>query len=190
MSAVKTYFSLCLVLIGLCAPPLFAADIKAGEEKAAMCLGCHGQNGNSSNAQWPNLAGQQAIYIVNQLKAFKSGERNNTMMQSMANNLSDADMENLAAYFSSQKTLGAGGDPALAESGKAKAGMCFGCHGASAQGNGQFPRLAGQHPDYLVSQLKSFKEGYRKSSTMQAVTASLAEEDFNALAAYFGSLKN
>jgi len=189
MHSVKKYLSLPVLLISFCVQPVYAVDIKAGEQKAAMCFGCHGQNGNSSNAQWPNLAGQQAIYFVNQLKAFKSGDRNNPMMQSMAASLSNDDMDNLAAYFSSQKTAGAGGDPALAQSGKAKAGMCFGCHGSSAEGNGQFPRLAGQHPDYLVSQLKSFKEGSRKSGTMQAVTASLAEEDFNALAAYFGSLK-
>jgi len=179
-----------VLLISICALPVSAADIKAGEQKAPMCFGCHGQNGNSSNAQWPSLAGQQETYLVNQLKAFKSGDRKNTMMQSMAANLSDDDINNLAAYFSSQKMASAGGDPTLAQSGKEKAGMCFGCHGTSAEGKGQFPRLAGQHPDYLVAQLKSFKEGSRISGPMQAVTASLAEEDYSALAAYFGSLKN
>jgi len=169
MDSFKKYLSLAVLLISFCVQPVSAADIKAGAQKAAMCLGCHGQNGNSSNAQWPNLAGQQATYIVNQLKAFKSGDRNNPMMQSMAANLSDDDMNNLAAYFSSQKTASAGGDQALAQSGKAKAGMCFGCHGTSAEGKGQFPRLAGQHPDYLTSQLKSFKEGSRKSGPMQAL---------------------
>lgn len=177
---------LCLAWFGTL--PVSAADIAAGEKKAETCGGCHGPKGNSSNPQWPNLAAQQSNYLVNQLKAFKNGDRNNPVMQPMAANLTDEDMANLAAYFSAQKAESAGGDPALAKSGQAKASMCLGCHGASAEGNGQFPRLAGQHPDYLAQQLKSFKDGSRKGGPMQAMTANLSEEDMKALAAYFGSL--
>lgn len=168
--------------------PVLAADSAAGEQKASSCVSCHGQNGNSSSAQWPNLAAQQPTYLVNQLKTFKAGDRINIMMQSMTANLSNEDINNLAAYFSSQKPAKAGGDPALAKSGEAKAAMCLGCHGSAAQGNGQFPRLAGQHPEYLVQQLKAFKDGSRKSGPMQAIIANLSEADFKALAAYFGSL--
>lgn len=168
--------------------PVSAADIAAGEQKAATCAGCHGQQGNSSNAQWPNLAAQQATYIVNQLKAFKAGDRINPMMQSMAAGLASDDINNLAAYFSSLAPVKAGGDPALAKAGESKASMCLGCHGATAGGNGQFPRLAGQHPEYLERQLKAFKDGSRKSGPMQAITANVSETDFKALAAYFGSL--
>jgi len=180
-------FFLLLVCYGA-AMPVTAADSSAGEQKAATCLGCHGPRGKSSSAQWPNLAAQQEAYIVSQLKAFKSGARSNTMMQSMAANLSDDDIDNLAAYFSSLEPVKAGGDPALAKSGQAKAAMCFGCHGSSAEGNGQFPRLAGQHPDYLLKQLKSFKSGERKSGPMQGIAAGLSEDDMKALAAYMGSL--
>jgi cytochrome c553 len=169
--------------------PVSAADITAGEQKAEPCVSCHGQKGNSSNPQWPNLAAQQSTYLTNQLKAFKAGDRINIMMQSMTANLTNEDIANLAAYFSSQKPVkAAGGDPALAKAGEAKAGMCLGCHGSTAGGNGQFPRLAGQHPEYLVQQLKYFKEGSRKSGPMQAIVANLPEADFKALAAYFGSL--
>lgn len=169
--------------------PVSAADTAAGEQKASSCVSCHGPNGNSSNAQWPNLAAQQPTYLANQLKAFKSGGRVNAMMQSMAANLSNQDIDNLAAYFSSQKPAKTGGgDPALVKAGEAKAAMCSGCHGSTAGGNGQFPRLAGQHPEYLVQQLKAFKEGSRKSGPMQAIVANLPEDDFKALAAYFGSL--
>jgi len=160
----------------------------AGEQAAGQCASCHGQKGNSSNAQWPNLAAQQSTYLSNQLKAFKAGERVNPIMQPMAAHLSTEDIANLAAYFSSQPPAKAGGDPALAKSGEAKAAMCQGCHGAKAQGNGQFPRLAGQHPEYLEQQLKAFKGGSRKNGPMQAITANLSEADFKALAAYFGSL--
>ncbi|MDP3876475.1 MAG: cytochrome c [Methylobacter sp.] len=168
--------------------PVSAADIAAGEQKAGTCIGCHGQKGSSSNAQWPNLAGHPATYLANQLKAFKAGDRVNVMMQSMTANLSNEDIDNLAAYFSSQKPVKAGGDATLAKAGEAKAGMCLGCHGAKGQGNGQFPRLAGQHPAYLEQQLNAFKTGSRKSGPMQATAANLSEEDFKALAAYFGSL--
>jgi cytochrome c553 len=168
--------------------PVSAADVAAGEQKAASCAGCHGQKGISNNVQWPNLAAQQSAYLVNQLKAFKSGSRVNPMMQSMAANLTDEDINNLAAYFSSQQPAKVGGDPALAKEAEPKAAMCQGCHGAAAQGNGQFPRLAGQHPDYIALQLKAFKDGSRKSGPMQAIIANLPEADFKALAAYFGSL--
>jgi cytochrome c553 len=168
--------------------PVVAADKAAGEQKSAMCVGCHGAGGKSSNAQFPSLAAQQATYIVNQLKAFKSGSRENPMMAGMAASLSDDDMDNLAAYFSSQPAAKAGGDKALADAAQTKAVMCSGCHGETAAGNGQFPRLAGQHPDYLVRQLTSFKNGSRKNSQMQTIAATISEEDMKALAAYFGSL--
>ena len=169
--------------------PVLAADSAAGEQKASACISCHGPNGNSSNSQWPNLAAQQPIYLVNQLKAFKAGDRVNPMMQSMTANLNNEDINNLATYFSKQKPVKvSGGDPELIKAGKSKASMCMGCHGSTAEGNGQFPRLAGQHPKYLVQQLKAFKDGSRKSGPMQAITSTLTETDIKALAAYFGSL--
>ncbi|MFI3155669.1 MAG: cytochrome c [Methylococcaceae bacterium] len=189
MNSLLPSLTLSSFLAAFLALPVSAADIAAGEQKASSCVSCHGQNGNSSNVQWPNLAAQQSTYLTNQLKAFKAGDRINAMMQSMAANLSNEDVDNLAAYFSSQKSVKTGGgDPALAKAGEAKAAMCSGCHGSAAGGNGQFPRLAGQHPEYLVQQLKAFKEGSRKSGPMQAIAANLSEEDFKALAAYFGSL--
>jgi len=180
--------SLSLVLGCLFATSASAVDTKAGEKKSESCIGCHGQNGNSSSSQWPKLAGQQASYLENQLKAFKSGQRSNTMMQAIATNLSDDDISDLAAYFSSQKPSSAGADATLAKAGQPKASMCLGCHGIQGEGKGQFPRLAGQHPNYLVSQLISFKNGSRKSGPMQGVASSLSEEDYKELAAYFGSL--
>jgi len=80
-----------------------AADVAAGKTKAAICAGCHGANGISMVAMYPNLAGQKALYLSTQLKAFKSGTRNNPIMKGMASSLSDTDIENLAAYFSSLK---------------------------------------------------------------------------------------
>jgi len=188
MYALKNPLSISLLLACFWTVPVSAADISAGEQKAANCMGCHGPNGKSSSAQWPNLAAQQSTYLVNQLNAFKTGSRNNPMMQSMAANLCDDDINNLAAYYSSQPPVSAGGDPNLAKTGQTKASMCLGCHGSTAEGNGQFPRLAGQHPGYLAKQLSSFKEGVRKNGHMQAIAGTLSEEDMKAIAAYFGSL--
>ncbi|MEN8108865.1 MAG: cytochrome c [Pseudomonadota bacterium] len=78
-----------------------AGDAAAGKAKAASCAGCHGANGISNNPMWPNLAGQQQGYLVKQLKAFRDGTRNDPMMSPMAKPLSDADIENIAAYYSS-----------------------------------------------------------------------------------------
>ena len=78
-----------------------AGDLAAGKSKAASCSGCHGVNGISANPLWPNLAGQKEAYLVKQLKAFRDGARSDPMMTPMAKPLSGADIENLAAYFSS-----------------------------------------------------------------------------------------
>lgn len=188
MFSLKHSLSVCIVLAYSYALPTYAADAAAGSEKAAICAGCHGPNGKSSNPQWPNLAAQQRAYLAAQLKAFKSGTRTNPMMQGMAANLSDQDIENVAAYFADQSAAKAGGDPALAKTGAEKASMCLGCHGTEGQGNAQIPRLAGQHPSYLVAQLKNFKSGARPNSHMQAMANTLSEDDMKALAAYFGSL--
>lgn len=80
-----------------------AGDAAAGKSKSAVCMACHGPTGTSSNPMWPNLAGQKAPYLVKQLKDFKSGARKDPVMAPMAAPLSDQDMENLAAYYSSQK---------------------------------------------------------------------------------------
>ena len=80
---------------------VLAGDAAAGKAKAASCAGCHGANGISNNPMWPNLAGQQSGYLVKQMKAFRDGTRSDPMMSPMAKPLSDADIENIAAYYSS-----------------------------------------------------------------------------------------
>jgi cytochrome c553 len=171
--------------------PAWAADKASGQQKSAICAGCHAATGKSSNAEIPNLAAQQASYIVSQLQAFKSGTRHNPMMEPIAAGLNEADMENLAAYFASQAAVKADIDTAVANAAakdaSAKSTMCLGCHGETAAGNGQIPRLAGQQPDYIVKQLNAFKDGSRKNAQMKAIAATLPEQDIKALAVYFGS---
>lgn len=165
-----------------------ANELSTVEQKASTCFGCHGDKGKSGNPQWPNLAAQQSIYIVKQLNAFKSGDRIHPAMQAQAGKLTAEDINNYGAYFAVQQAAKAGGDPALVKTGKDKATVCLGCHGLSGEGNGEFPRLAGQHPDYLAQQLTHFKNGFRQNDAMQAIAGNLSEEDIKALAAFFGSL--
>ena len=83
--------------------PVFAGDAEAGKAKAVTCAACHGANGISAIPLYPNLAGQKEAYIAQQLRNFKSGERNNAIMKGMVMALSDADMDNLAAYYANMK---------------------------------------------------------------------------------------
>jgi cytochrome c553 len=176
------------ILLHCCLVKVFANELSTVEQKALACFGCHGDKGKSSSPERPSLAGQQPVYVVGQLNAFKSGKRINAIMQAQADKLSAEDINNYGAYFAVQEAAKAGGDPALAKLGKDKGTMCLGCHGASGEGNGEFPRLAGQQPSYLAQQLTAFKNGSRQNGAMQAIAGSLSEEDIKDLAAYFGSL--
>jgi len=184
----KPLLILCTMLFSPFSYADLAGNPAAGEQSAAACAGCHGGKGQSKNSQWPNLAAQQGAYLINQLNAFKTGDRANPMMQAMAANLTDADMANLAAYFSSLPAVTAGGDDTLAKAGQEKAAMCLGCHGQKGEGRGAVPRLAGQHPDYLANQLQNFKQGIRKSGPMQAVAGNLSDTDMKELAAFFAAM--
>ncbi len=102
----KTLFKTALVAIPLVVASTAvqaAGDASAGRAKAAVCAACHGPNGISNNPQWPNLAGQQDLYLIKQLKAFRDGTRVDPLMSAQAQPLSDRDIEDLAAYFSSLK---------------------------------------------------------------------------------------
>ena len=176
---------LCLMFAG---SALAAPDIAAGKEMAGRCVGCHGPEGNSKNSNFPILAGQKSAYLVNQLRAFRDGTRENSMMKNMAANLSNQEINNLAAYFGSLKNKSAGGDSALAKKGQSKVAMCFGCHGQGAKGMGVTPRLAGQQPAYLKRQLQAFKDGSRKNGTMRGIANMLSNDEMAAVAEHMGSL--
>ncbi len=180
-----------MLLLGLCFSGVANAtpDIAAGKERAGMCFNCHGAEGNSKNSNFPILAGQKPAYLANQLRAFRDGKRENGMMQNMAKNLSDQEINDLAAYFAAQKNNSAGGDSELAAKGKSKAPMCFGCHGDKAKGMGVTPRLAGQHPAYLQRQLLAFKDGTRKNGPMSGIAKMLSEQEIKSVTEYMGSLK-
>ena len=99
----KSLFVALITALFLASGSVMAGDVAAGKAKAAMCTSCHGANGISMSPLWPNLAGQKEQYLIKQIKAFRDGTRQDPMMAPMVAALSDADIENLAAYYSSQK---------------------------------------------------------------------------------------
>lgn len=189
MHLTRQVFSFSLFLSSFWTLQVFANDLSTVEQKAATCFVCHGDKGQSGDPQWPSLAAQQSVYIVKQLNAYKTGDRVNSVMQAQTNKLTAEDINNYGAYFAVQQPAKiSGGNPALIKQGKEKATVCLGCHGTNGEGNGEFPRLAGQHPEYLAEQLARYKNGVRKNGAMQAIAGNLSEDDMKALAAFFGSL--
>lgn len=167
----------------------------------AVCVACHAQDGNSVISLNPKLAGQHPEYLEKQLTEFKSGKRANAVMSGMAAGLSDEDMKNLAAYFASQKlTLGTAktnGKGSLGEKiyrgGIAATNVpaCAACHGANGAGlPNQFPRVGGQHADYTLAQLKTFRTGERANAPMMMVIATkMTDAEMAAVADYMQGLR-
>lgn len=171
---------------------------KAIAEK--VCIACHGVDGNSVAAANPVIAGQHSEYIYKQLTEFKNGTRKNPIMLGIATPLSDADMADAAAWFSSQqpKVRGAS-DKALIEAGKAiyRGGIaskglpaCMSCHSPNGAGiPSQYPRLAGQHASYIVAQLKAFRTGERANHpNMLPIAERMTDKEIQAVAEYIQAL--
>lgn len=195
-----------VILIGLSSLvsfALFAADSEAGKTKSALCAGCHGVDGNSPNAIWPSLAGQHASYLVKQLENFKSGERADPVMQGMAATLSEKDVRDVAAYFETQKLNPVSFDASLVERGEAiyrggitetSVAACMGCHSPSGAGNepARYPSLRGQHSDYLVTQLKKFRDGSRANDSgeiMRKIAKRMTDSEIMSVAAYITGIQ-
>ena len=172
-----------------------APDAAVGEKKATTCVACHGAAGNSSNAVYPSLAAQTPLYLYYQLLQFREGRRVNEQMTPFAAKLSDADMKDIAAYFSAQKPLGSETkiDVAQTDSGKAVAARnhCGSCHMPDYAGQKHIPRVAGLQLDYLTTQMRGFKTGARQDidGSMASAAQPLSEKDIVDVAAYLASLK-
>ena len=192
-----------LMSVGLASVAQAAGNAAAGEKiVTGVCAACHGIDGNSVITTNPKLAQQHPEYIAKQLANFKSGERKNAVMSGMAASLSQEDMANVAAYFGSQKakvgsakTNAAGSlGEKIYRGGIASVGVpaCASCHGATGAGIPvQFPRLSGQHADYVVTQLKAFYSGERandNAKVMRMLAAKLSDADMAAVADYIQGL--
>jgi cytochrome c553 len=171
-----------------------AQDIEAGKKKAEACVACHGLSGNSASGMFPTLAGQNARYIYLQLKDYKEGRRKNPMMSAVAGALEKQDMHDLAVYFAAQKQVRTGfkAEPERIKAGAAKAeeSLCAMCHMGGMTGQNEIPRLAGQHPEYIMSQLKNFKarERTNDAGNMTSLAQTLSEEDMTNLSHWISSL--
>ncbi len=183
------------VLAMLCLGPAAAAqDTTAGRTKAVVCAACHGAGGNSAQPLIPALAGQTARYIYVELKDFKEGRRIDSLMSPIAKNLAKEDMVDLAAYFAAQtlRPLDFKADPARVALGQQKVAetLCTMCHLGGMMGQNEIPRVAGQHYDYIVKQLKAFKEGRRTNDAgnMSSVAKTLSDEDIINLGHYLANL--
>jgi cytochrome c553 len=205
-----------LILAVLAAPGAMAAgSAEAGAAKAATCIACHGAAGNSVNEQWPSLAGQNAAYIVGQLKHFhdKTRVNDNGVMAGMAATLSDQDMQDLGAYFSQQTPAGLEADPSYWKAGENlyRGGdrtraipACMACHGPVGRGNpaAGYPVLRAQHAVYTVKQLgdyaadkrytrndKGDSNGGPNAEIMHTIASRLSQQDIRNLASYVQGMR-
>jgi cytochrome c553 len=177
-------------------------DVKAAEQKIAMCIGCHGIKGYQASFpevyKVPMISGQNAKYIVNALNAYKKGERKHPTMRGIAESLSDQDMADLAAYYEQHgKTDAAVPAPAAADAKVAallQKGACVSCHGDnfSKPVDPGYPKIAGQHKDYLFVALKSYKVENqatwgRSNGVMGGIAKQFSNAELKALANYVGN---
>lgn len=166
-----------------------------------VCAACHAPDGNSAITLNPKLAGQHPEYLEKQLTEFKSGKRVNAVMSGMAASLSDEEMKELAAYFASKKLnpgqatkngVGSLGEK-IYRAGIAANNVpaCAACHGPNGAGlPKQFPRLGGQHADYTLAQLKTFRTGERANAPMMmAISAKMTDAEMAAVADYIQGLR-
>ncbi|WP_172151562.1 c-type cytochrome [Pseudomonas tumuqii] len=167
----------------------YQADGGAWPQLQDSCALCHGERGQSNNAQYASLAGLPAAYIEAQLHAFADGRRQSPQMSPLAASLTDQQIQSLAAYFArqtAQRTEVPARDAALTQSGQATVAAkgCTTCHGEGLAGGPLGPRLAGQGEGYLIDQLNAFKHGQRRDPTqaMNAIASTLSAEEIRATA--------
>ncbi len=192
-----------VVLVVGASPSLGAQQADAAKVATQVCASCHGPEGRSVSPAFPRLAAQQKDYVDAQLKAFRSHTRADPMAQAymwgMASQLSDDMITKLATYFAEQTPArDKATDPKLVQEGEnlfkngvpGKVVACITCHGPNAAGNGMFPRLAGQHAEYLVKQMAMFKSQLRSGANaplMHAETTNMDFSEMQAVAAYLAS---
>jgi len=158
-------------------------DPVAGEPATAMCGGCHGAHGVSTDGATPSLAGQDPTYLVSSMKGYKKSRQNWGMQRYIAG-LSDKDIENIAAYYSIQKSQSAGAVPSSV---KELAEKCDRCHDAANNPSMAVPKMNGQDRDYLVMSLRAYRDGKRQSSMMHNMSFAYSNAMIESIASWYAS---
>ena len=188
-------------LIAMTASAATPAQLAAGADRVTKtCQNCHGPNGNSTSATFPRLNGQQADYLTAQLKKFRDHSRDDphamAYMWGMAAQLDDNSIAGIAGYLAAQKptapqtggTLAPEGKKIFAEGVEADhVPPCAACHGDNGEGNGEFPRLAGQHADYLKKQMEDFRSLVRTNDIMHANTKDMTDREIEAVVSWLAN---
>lgn len=211
------FFLFCIIALGFISTSHAAGNVARGKSKAASCAGCHGKDGNSIAPIFPRLAGQNKAFLIRELSDFKAHLRNDPSMEAFAAGLSNQDIEDISAYFSSQKPIIAktseeqyvdedeeipvtpelialGATVFQAGNEVTAVAACSACHDPTGSGNtpAGFPVLKGQFLPYLIKSLNDFKEGYRTNddgAMMRTIAKKMTKEEINAVSAYISNLR-
>lgn len=168
-----------------------ARVLSEGQIAAQFCTTCHGEDGNSARTYAPKLAGQNPLYLLDQLERFAAGTRTHYVMGPLAKNLRHEDRVRIVMYFTSYALKKAGGDKALADKGKPLfQENCARCHGADGRGTTEFPRIAGQNPEYVITTVRYFRDkaAFRQSDHMTQATYKLTDPQIEQIANYIASM--
>lgn len=173
-------------------PKALEAALKAGRQVAAVCAHCHGESGVSIQPETPNLAGQNAAYLAEQMRLFAEGRRRNDFMEGMIRAMNADERVSVVLFYAAQNVPPrAPRDPALAARGRDTYDRnCFRCHGSDGRGNAQIARLAGQQAPYVAATLRRYRSGTgpRVNALMSEATRLLTDPEIEAVAAFVGTL--
>lgn len=207
----KTFVLVCSLLFGLGQAAVAAAegDPEAGKAQTQVCTACHGADGNSPAPNFPKLAGQNERYLLKQLQDIRDGVRPVPTMAGQLDGKTDQDLADIAAYYATQSRSGSQADPELValgekvyRAGVAERGVpaCTACHSPTGKGNppAGFPALAGQHAEYIASQLKMYRKGHEdetgrtndgETRIMRRTAFGLSDKEIEAVASYAAGLQ-
>ena len=200
---------ICILALATTKVSFAAGDAQAGQQKAAMCLGCHGVDGNSLVPNFPKLAGLGEKYLLKQMQDIRDGRRPVAVMAGQVDNMTDQDLADIAAFYDSQARSGSETDPEklslgrkvyLAGIAERQVPACAACHSPTGNGNGPagYPALGGQHAEYTAAQLKMFRKGYEdptgrtnggEAKIMRTTAFRMSDMEIEAVASYIAGLQ-
>ena len=195
--------------IGYATAAILTGDAAAGKDQSVVCSACHGADGNSAVPTFPKLAGQGERYLLKQLQDIRDGARPVPTMAGQLDGKTDQQLADIAAFYSSQPASGGQTDPEFLALGQKvyragvadrKVAACTACHSPTGQGNAPagYPSLAGQHAEYIATQLRMYRKGYEDETgrtndgdakIMRTTAFGLSDKEIEAVSSYIAGLK-